>query len=197
MENTWNNRYNTDEFIYGKEPNEFFKTFINSTKPGKLLLPGEGEGRNAVYAAAKGFEVFAFDYSSVAKDKAILFAESLNVNINYDILDINKYEQKEKVDYIAFIYTHFPKTIRKEFFQKITNQLEKDGKIIMEVFAKGQIENNSGGPKNLELLYSIEEIKQEFNGINFEYLEELEIEIQEGSLHQGKAKVIRMHASKI
>ena len=61
MNEFWNQRYAEKEWVYGQNPNLYFKKFIDSTKPGTLLLPADGEGRNSVYAATKGWEVDAFD----------------------------------------------------------------------------------------------------------------------------------------
>ena len=62
MKEFWNERYSQEAYAYGTEPNAFFKSRIDQLSPGKLLLPAEGEGRNAVYAATKGFEVSAYDW---------------------------------------------------------------------------------------------------------------------------------------
>ncbi|HEY0354603.1 MAG TPA: hypothetical protein VGC29_00285, partial [Flavisolibacter sp.] len=79
----WNKRYADNNWVYGVQPNRFFKQFIDSHKPGRILLPAEGEGRNAVYAAKKGWTVDAFDFSVVARQKALQLAENNNVHINY------------------------------------------------------------------------------------------------------------------
>lgn len=67
----WDQRYRENASVYGLEPNPFFKAFIDKHKSGRLLLPAEGEGRNAIYAAAKGWQVDAFDFSEVSRDKAL------------------------------------------------------------------------------------------------------------------------------
>ena len=69
MNSFWNERYSTNEYAYGTEPNEFFKSVLSKLEVGKLLLPGEGEGRNAVYAAKQGWHVTAFDTSIAGKTK--------------------------------------------------------------------------------------------------------------------------------
>ena len=67
--NFWDERYSSEEYVYGTEPNQFFKEQIDKiTVPGKLLLPGEGEGRNAIYAARSGWQVDVFDQSRTAKE---------------------------------------------------------------------------------------------------------------------------------
>jgi hypothetical protein len=39
--------------MYGTTPNEFFKQQLDLLEPGNILLPADGEGRNAVYAASQ------------------------------------------------------------------------------------------------------------------------------------------------
>lgn len=70
MKEFWNGKYSSKEYIYGTEPNEYFKSALEKYRPGTILLPGDGEGRNAVYAAKKGWQVTAFDFSNAAKEKA-------------------------------------------------------------------------------------------------------------------------------
>ena len=65
MKHMWDDRYSTGQYIYGKESNGFFSTELRKRIPGRILLPGEGEGRNAVHAALSGWEVDAFDQSVV------------------------------------------------------------------------------------------------------------------------------------
>ncbi|MFA6026152.1 MAG: SAM-dependent methyltransferase, partial [Ignavibacteriaceae bacterium] len=83
MKEFWNERYSDDKFIFGTKPNEFLKSQLDTLPSGKLLLFGEGEGRNAVYAASKGWDILALDWSETAKEKALAFARQNNVLIRY------------------------------------------------------------------------------------------------------------------
>ena len=58
MSQFWDERYQSEAYVYGKEPNALFSTQLGRTDPGLMLLPGEGEGRNAVYAAMKGLSTW-------------------------------------------------------------------------------------------------------------------------------------------
>ena len=73
----WNERYSADEYAYGTSPNEFFRKNIEQLPPGKILLPGDGEGRNAVYAAALGWDVTAFDMSDEAEAARIVLVRRI------------------------------------------------------------------------------------------------------------------------
>ena len=193
----WNDRFGQEEFVYGIEPNVFFKEQLQKLPFGTLLLPAEGEGRNAVYAATQGWKTTAFDISEQGKQKALLLATQNNVNINYKTISVLDYTSSKQFDVIAFCYTHFPINIRKNANQKMLQLLKKGGTIIFEAFAKSQLKNDSGGPKNEAMLFSIEEIKEEFKGLDFKILEEKSIELSEGNYHKGKAQVIRFIGVKI
>jgi hypothetical protein len=195
----WNDRYSSDEYVYGTEPNQFFKEQIQKINPsGRLLLPGEGEGRNAVFAAKLGWNVDAFDQSSVAKMKAETLAKLNNVKINYSNVDLGKFvPQKKFYDCAAIIFVHLPPEIRSGFHSKIIESLRPNGKIILELFSKNQFGKNSGGPQNLDMLSTIEEIKNDFKDLSIIVLREEDIFLNEGEKHSGEASVIRFVGKKI
>ena len=151
--NFWDERYSSHEYVYGIDPNEFFKQQIKNILPGKLLLPGEGEGRNAVYAAKHGWLVEAFDQSTNAQIKALNLAKKNNVNINYSVIDLKKLTPAENYyNAAAIIFVHFDSEERSVFHQSIIDSLKPGGKLILEVFSKNQLGKNSGGPQNIEML---------------------------------------------
>jgi len=86
MKEMWNQRYAAKDFSYGTEPNRFFKDWIDKYPAGEILFPAEGEGRNAIYAAKKGWEVTAFDFSGEGKRKAVQLAEIEKVKIDYKVI---------------------------------------------------------------------------------------------------------------
>lgn len=194
--NFWDQKYSTIELGYGEKPNEFFKQFIQNQQPGKLLLPGEGEGRNAVYAAKSGWDVTAFDSSVIAREKALLMAEKMQVKIDYYNYDVENFKTEQHFNIIAIIFMHLIPELRKKFHQHLMNMLTNDGQLIMEVFSKEQLSYNSGGPKNIDLLYSVDDLKNDFGSYNIEYIEQVEVMLNEGPWHQGKANVIRLIVKK-
>ena len=170
MKEHWNNRFNTNEYVFGKEPNEFFKQELDKLKPGKILFIAAGEGRNAIYAAKNGWQVDAIDYSEIAKEKALKLASENNVKINYRIVDVFDYSfPLNTYDAIVNIQFHSPEQIRDEFNSRLIAALKPEGKIILQVFDKEQIKKNTGGPKDIDLLYSLEDIVNGFFDLEFEY----------------------------
>lgn len=198
MQDLWNQRFSEDGYAYGTEPNQFFKEEIDKRSPGRMLLIAEGEGRNAVYAAQIGWQVDAFDFSEAAKNKAMKLAESKGVNVNYTVLDMKDISLKDNYyDAAALIFVHVDPELRSEVIKKIVASLKQEGIIILEVFEKEQVGKSSGGPKDAALLYSLEEVVEEFADLDFITLSKELIELNEGKYHQGEAVVIRFVGAKV
>lgn len=197
MKDFWNNRYRSQEFAYGEHPNNYLKEQLEKLAVGKILFPAEGEGRNAVFAAKLGWEVSAFDISIEGKRKAERLAEKNLVTIDYQVgeLETLKYDTA-CFDAIALIYAHFPADIKSSCHRILDNYLRKDGILIFEAFSKRHLEYNTknekvGGPKDLAMLFSIAELKSDFDNYEIIELAEKEIELNEGLFHNGHGAVIR------
>lgn len=202
MKEFWDKRYAENEMAYGKEPNSFFATQISKLQTGNILLPAEGEGRNAIYSAKLGWDVSAFDISIEGKKKADLFAKNSNVSIDYKVHGFDKINyKKEYFDCIGLIFAHFPPHLKSEYHKLLDVYLKKDGILILEGFSKKHIKYNtenpkSGGPKNIDMLFSIEEIKKDFSDYEIIELSEKDEVLNEGAFHNGKSSVIRFVGKK-
>jgi len=197
MKEHWNNRFNTEKYIFGTKPNEFFKSEIDKITPGRALFIAGGEGRNAVYAAKLGWQVDIIDYSEVAKNKALNLAKENNVLINYQIIDVFKFQFPSNFyDLIVNINFHCYEDTREDFNKKIITALKPNGKVILQVFDKEQIKKNSGGPKDISLLYSLEDIVNGFYDLEFEYFtKETDLRFMDGE--KKESVVIRFVGEKI
>lgn len=193
----WNEKFLRDGYLYGKEPNAFLKACYNNFKKSqRVLCLGEGEGRNAVYLAQKGYEVAAIDASDVGLQKLETFAKEQNVNVKTICQDLNEWIPKKKYGAIIFSYLHLTSLEQQPLFEKIEDSLKAKGFFIAEVFSKNQLNFSSGGPKDEDLLYSVNDFKDAFSHCIIHKLEEVEVELDEGKGHQGKASVIRIIAQR-
>lgn len=198
----WDDRYSSEEFAYGEEPNNYLRDQLEKLNPGSILFPAEGEGRNAIFAAKSGWKVSAFDISEEGKNKALKLADANNVSIDYQVGELVTLDfQQEQFDTIALIYAHFPAEIKSAIHRQLDKLLRKNGIIIFEAFSKKHLEylainEKVGGPKDIESLFSIEEIKADFPDYEIIELEEKEIELNEGLFHNGTASVIRFIGKK-
>lgn len=192
MNQFWNQRYKEEAFAYGTQPNTFLFTQLRDLKPGKILFPCEGEGRNSVYAASLNWEVEAFDFSEEGQRKANQLADSKQVKIHYQVADaLNVSYPEEHFDAIVLIYSHFPEPIRKTIHHRMISWLKPGGQLIMEAFHPNQLNNTSGGPKEVSMLYTPEMISDDFAELETIMIEQQIITLDEGPFHQGKAEVMR------
>jgi SAM-dependent methyltransferase len=193
----WDSRYSNEEFAYGIAPNNYLKAQLEKLPVGSILFPAEGEGRNAVFAAKLGWAVSAFDISAEGKKKAFRLAEANKVTIDYQVGELQSLTyNSDQFDAIALIYAHFPASIKSSYHKTLSTYLKKGGVIIFEAFSKNHLDYISknekvGGPKDLAMLFSMDELKSDFENYEISELVEQEIELKEGLFHNGTGSVIR------
>jgi len=193
----WNERYSREEYAFGTQPNDYLKQQLEGLKPGSILFPAEGEGRNAVFAAKLGWDVSAFDISSEGKKKALRLARDNDVAIDYRVGGLEELTYKEgQFDAIALIYAHFPAEVKSAYHRTLDKYLRNGGILIFEAFGKNHIDyvtknERVGGPRDLASLFSIDEIRSDFANYTFSELKETETDLKEGLYHNGKGWVIR------
>ena len=198
----WNERYSKKEFAYGTAPNDYFKEQLDKLQPGTILCAADGEGRNGVYAARQGWKVAAFDISIEAKKKALRLAEANQVTIDYQVGELPILQYKpEQFDALALIFAHFPASIKSGYHKRLHNFLRIGGVVIFEAFSKNHLQYNSnnekvGGPKEIDMLFSIEEITGDFPGYDIIELAEKAVYLNEGPFHSGVGSVIRFTGRK-
>lgn len=197
MDKKWNERYRNEAYAYGTEPNAYFQSKLMQLPAGHLVLPAEGEGRNAVYAASNGWKVTAFDISEEGRKKALKLAAASGVTFDYHVGEFQQIPAiQQPVDALAFMYAHFPAEIKSGLNKAISRLLRPGGHLIFEAFSKRHLQYLKanpavGGPADIHMLYSLEEIREDFADFTVLELEETEITLQEGLFHNGLASVIR------
>lgn len=206
MQDFWNERYSAVEAAYGKEPNAFLNEALQALAdrlggPGTLLLPCDGEGRNAVGAARAGWQVRSFDYSSAGVEKAQRWAAEAGVELTCTEADAWAFDPEAPADVVALIYAHMPAEKRADFHKRAASWLRPGGHLLLEGFHPDQIHNAhpSGGPRDLAMLFTPELLFRDFvDGARLEIvrLEHLETELAEGEFHRGPAAVTRLIARK-
>lgn len=193
----WNGKFSKADFFYGVNPNEFLASNLELLKEyKKMLCLGEGEGRNAIFFAKNGFNVTAIDASDLGLKKLANRALEENLHVKTVCMDLNLWEANEKYDVIVASYLHMYKNEREELFKKIEESLNCGGYFIGEFFSTKQLSYSSGGPKDLDLLYTTEDFTNYFEKCDKKVTEEIVV-LNEGIGHQGEACVIRVVIRKV
>ena len=170
----WDQRYDTDDYRFGTQPNRFLVDCAAGLKPGRALSLGEGEGRNAVYLAQLGFTVTAVDSSSVGLTKAQRLARERGVAITTLTANLNDFViQPAAWDVILNFFCHLPQPERIPLHRRVVDGLKPGGAYILEIFAPGQLELLTGGPSTRDLLVSLEDARRELTGLDLRIAREL------------------------
>ena len=194
MKARWDERYDRDMYIYGKEPAAFLKQKIGGLKKGKALVLAMGEGRNAVYLAQNDFDVTGVDISEVAIEKCNKLAEERNTTVNAVVADLTDYDMGEaQFDLITNFYYYDP-----SIFPQVIEALKPGGMFILEQFSIDHLkyrETSHFGPRNPDYLIKPHELLEHFKSLRVLYYEDTVVELDEG-MHRGTAAVIRLIAQK-
>lgn len=195
----WNERYSENGFAYGTEPNDFLRENVERIPAGKVLCLAEGEGRNAVFLAAQGFEVTAIDLSEVGLAKANYLAQKNDVKIKTILADLAEFEIEENAwSGIVSIWAHVPPDLRRKLNSKIVNGLARGGALVYEAYTPRQLEFGTGGPRahQQELLVTLAELQKQFGKLTLAIAHETTREVHEGKYHEGSSAVVQILAFK-
>lgn len=192
MTNFWHERFSTEEYIYGKEPNQFVVEAARVLPKGKVLCIAEGEGRNSVYLASLGYDVTAWDYAQAGLDKTQQLAEERDVFVKTELRDLAEVEwQEEQWDAIVHIYGHFPADVMERTLAGIQRSLKVGGFYVSELYTKEQLRYGTGGPRDAAMLMDPVDILQKFDGYFIKHFLVGEVNREEGQLHTGTAHVVQ------
>ncbi|HUL55321.1 MAG TPA: class I SAM-dependent methyltransferase [Opitutaceae bacterium] len=191
----WNQRYAREDYVYGTAPNEFVAESAPRIPPGPVLCLAEGEGRNAVYLAARGHAVTAVDQSDVALAKARRLAAARGVMIETVVADIAAFPITPGAwAGIVSIWAHLPPAPRREVHARVVRGLQPGGAFLLEAYTPAQLAFDTGGPRSVELLMTAAQLRGELAGLDLEILREVERDVREGTAHTGRAAVVQVLA---
>ena len=189
----WNQRYNTDAYVYGTEPNEFLKQQVSKLPKGNILCLADGEGRNSVYLATLGYDVTAVDSSDVGLAKAEKLAAEKGVTITTQVADLADYDLGQgQWQGIVSIFCHLPPPLRKQVHSNINAALADGGVFLLEAYTPEQLQHGTGGPPNAAMMMTAAELPTELSGLHIDSCNELERQVLEGEGHSGTGAVVQL-----
>ena len=195
-ESFWNSRYASDDYLYGTEPNTFLVEHFGDLK-GPVLSLSEGEGRNAVFLASRGLEVIGTDISTVALEKAKKLAQLRGVEIKTVVADLASFEPEENYyGSVVSIFAHLPSKVRQRLYPLIERSLKPGGSLLLEAYSENQLSRETGGPKDVDMLMTVDKLRREFPNLEPIILREGERSIAEGGAHSGMGSVVQFIAKK-
>jgi len=197
--NVWDERYAGEAYHFGTEPNAFLRSQREHLRPGmNCLAVADGEGRNGVWLAEQGLRVCSVDSSAVALDKAKRLARQRGVDVQFEMADLASWEWgKDRFDAVVGIFIQFaPPDLRERMFDQIKRSLKSGGLLLLQGYTPRQHEFKTGGPSQVENLYTVAMLRAAFTGMDIVHLSEHDDVIEEGAGHSGMSALIDLVARK-
>ena len=192
----WDAKFEGQDYKYGTRPNAFLVDKSWRLKPGaRILVPGDGEGRNGVWLAEQGHSVVTVDASPRGIQKATKLALDRGVRLNASCADLRDWAWPTGVfDVVVATFLHLTPDHRPGIHRSMLQAVVPGGLVILEAFTPDQLQYRSGGPKAPAMLYSADLLRDDFATADILELEETETELAEGPYHAGRAAVVRLVA---
>lgn len=190
----WNERYAGEELVYGDRPNTFLMEMAGRLpKRGRALDIGAGEGRNALFLASLGLDVLAVDQSAVGMQKAERLARDRGLTLRTQAVDLRDFEAEHaSLDIVSSIFVHLPQDLRAAVHERVGRWLKPGGSFVLEAYSPDQLQRDTGGPKDPNLLASLETILAELEGLEIVHQAALVRDVSEGQFHTGEASVVQV-----
>lgn len=203
----WETRYAVNDYVFGKAPNYFLAACQPLLpKTGKVLAVADGEGRNGVWLAGQGLDVLSLDFSEsaqtkgrlLAAERGVAFAPAAGAKLTFERADVHSWPYPDNAyDVVVEIFTQFSTPAeRSQKWAGMRRTLKPGGLLIVQGYTPKQLHYGTGGPKQIEHLYTRAMLEEGFAGFNDMRIVEEEIEVHEGHGHSGMSAVIGMTARK-
>jgi SAM-dependent methyltransferase len=191
----WEQRYSEPAYAYGTEPNAFLVEVADRIPPGPILCLAEGEGRNAVWLAGRGHPVTAVDASAAGLAKAAALARRRGVRIETVAAELAVLTIEPGAwSGIVAIFAHLTPALRKAVHRAAAAGLMPGGALVLEAFTPRQLAFGTGGPRKIEMLYTLDTLREDLSGMHLEIGREVERDVVEGAYHTGRAAVVQVLA---
>ena len=161
----WDRRYTGRELIWTAEPNRFLVAETEALVPGRGLDLACGEGRNAVWLAARGWRMTGVDFSAVAIGKAAQLAAARGVDADWVVGDLFAYEpEPEAFDLVAMFYLQVSADRRAPVVQAAARAVAPGGVLLVVAHDSANLEHGYGGPPSAAVLYSAGDLSADLAG---------------------------------
>lgn len=195
----WNQRFSGEDYLFGTQPNAFLAGQKELLVPGKRALAiADGEGRNGVWLAQQGLDVLSIDFSPVAMQKAKALAQERGVDLATQVADLSEWTwEASRFDVVVAIFIQFAEpALRERIFSGICRTISPGGLLLLQGYRPEQLDYATGGPSQVENMYTASLLRGAFATLDILNLEEHDCELHEGSGHNGMAALVDLIARK-
>ena len=189
----WEARFAASDYHFGTAPNAFLKSQAHRLRAGdKALALADGEGRNGVWLAEQGLDVLSLDFSPNALNKARALAAARHVKLRTELADLARWRWPAAgFDVVAAIFIQFADpAFSRKIFAGIKTALKPGGLLLMQGYRPEQLHYRTGGPPQVENLYTRRLLEDAFGDFASLAIHEHDSVVDEGAGHAGVSALI-------
>ncbi|MFV9673153.1 MAG: class I SAM-dependent methyltransferase, partial [Acidimicrobiia bacterium] len=166
MRSLWDARYEAKGALWGAEPNQFLAEIAEVLEPGTALDLGCGQGRNSFWLASRGFTVTGLDLSAVGIEQAREVAAELGVDVSFESVDLTAWDPNGRVwDLVVLTYLHLSGERRPLVHGAAKRAVASGGRLVVIAHHLDNFENGVGGPPIPELLFTEQQLADDFSDL--------------------------------
>lgn len=174
----WNERYASQPLLWNVDPGPFLGGEVGAMEPGRALDLGAGEGRTALWLAARGWEVTAVDFSDVAIERGRRRAETAGVAgaiewVCEDLVDFSPGDRTFSL--VLSMFIHLSQPARGRLLGAAAASLTPGGVMLVVGYDTTHAAEGQGGPRDPTILFSPDDIVADLPGLRIERAERLRV----------------------
>jgi SAM-dependent methyltransferase len=162
----WDERHAAQDPIESSEADASLAAVTRELVPGQALDLATGDGRNAIWLAAQGWQVTAVDFSGVALARARASAAAAGVDVVWVQADLLEWvPAAASFDLVAVVYLHLPVAERRAVYARAAAAVAPGGRLVVVGHDRTNLELGTGGPQDPDVLFTAAEIAADLDGL--------------------------------
>jgi SAM-dependent methyltransferase len=162
-EAAWDERYRARDALWSGNPNRYLVSEAEGLPPGSALDVGAGEGADAIWLAARGWQVTGVDISSVALARAAAHAAGRGADIADRIdwlhADVMSWRPASaSFDMVTVHYLHLPPAERTVVFGALAAGVKPGGTLLIVGHHPSDLQTTIPRPPTPERFYTGDDI---------------------------------------
>lgn len=176
----WDDRYSAAQ-QWSDEPNALAASLLADLPSGCALDLAAGEGRMALWLAARGWRVTALDFSAVGLERGRARATELGVSVEWQVADATAADLGDRCyDLVLILYLHLPRQPMGDVLARAAASVAPGGRLLVLGHDRDNVERGVGGPPDPDVLYDLELLRAGADGLTVERLEQVRRVVGDG-----------------
>lgn len=156
----WEELYGSQTSLWTGRPNPQLVTEAADLRPGRALDAGCGEGGDALWLAASGWQVTAVDFSATALARGAkeAAAQGLDERISWQQADLTSWSPEDQFDLVSAQFMHLPTPERTALFARLAAAVAPGGTLLIVGHHPSDLEAGVPRPQVPDLFFTAESI---------------------------------------